>query len=47
MQRMWVPISAGRALKEGQCALERQAQYVNIRFSVQGRGVNLGRKKFY
>ena len=34
-----VRISAGRALKERQCTLKRQAWYVNVRSSVHWKGV--------
>ena len=36
---LWVRISAGRALKERQCTLKGQAQYVNVRGNVHWKRV--------
>ena len=39
MQWQQVGILAGRALREGQCTLEGEAQYVNVQSSVHWEGV--------
>ena len=47
MQKLRVGILAGRALKERQCMLEGQAQFVNLQGSVQCGGVHTGSAIFF
>ena len=42
MQSLRGGILAGRALRERQCTLEGEAQYVNVQGSVQRKGVYTG-----
>ena len=47
MQWLQVGILAGRNLKERQCTMEGEAQYVNVWGSVQGGGVDNGGVQYF